>query len=78
MIGDLASPDLQGIVPRAVKDIFAKASKDEKISLEVSLSAVEIYCERVRDLLDFSAGSENLNVIQVGNLRQKHRRVLGF
>jgi len=33
----------------------------------VHASAVEIYCERIRDLLCFSQSSDNLSVQQVGH-----------
>ena len=68
VIGDLNNPDLCGIVPRAVQQIFHGEETSSKYSCTVSVSAVEIYCERVRDLLSFSSGSDDLKVIQVQTL----------
>jgi len=48
MIGDMQGP-MQGITPRAVEKIFAALAKTEEWRVEVSV--LEIYNERVRDLL---------------------------
>ena len=67
LIGDVFDPVQKGIVPRAANQIFSAASrlKAQEESLTVRASAVEIYCERIRDLLCFSQASENLMVQQV-------------
>lgn len=42
-----------GIVPRAVHDLYRRIDEaDEEVKFEVAVSYVEIYMERVRDLLD--------------------------
>lgn len=50
---DIHHPDLAGIVPRMVQHIFAsvRASPDN-IEFELKLSIVEIYLEKIKDLLD--------------------------
>jgi kinesin family member 5 len=49
----------EGIIPRAVAELFS-AVQDSKESLEFTFkcSYVEIYCERVRDLLDPVPGQD--------------------
>eukprot|EP00095_Tigriopus_kingsejongensis_P003044 maker-scaffold971_size75022-snap-gene-0.8 protein:Tk03044 transcript:maker-scaffold971_size75022-snap-gene-0.8-mRNA-1 annotation:"kinesin 3b isoform x14" len=62
--------DDEGIIPRLCKDLFNKISgdicKDTKYSVEVSY--MEIYCERVRDLL---------NPNNKGNLRVREHPLFG-
>ena len=46
-------PDLQGIIPRMVKTVFQKIENaSEDIEFTVKVSMIEIYMERVKDLLD--------------------------
>lgn len=54
----LGSPSDLGIVPRAVATLSDELSKDS--SLSITISMVEIYCERIRDLL--RPGPEDLPV----------------
>ncbi|XP_059085129.1 kinesin-like protein unc-104 isoform X3 [Tigriopus californicus] len=60
----------EGIIPRLCKDLFMKINRDDcldtKYSVEVSY--MEIYCERVRDLL---------NPNNKGNLRVREHPLLG-
>ena len=43
----------RGIIPRAVDAIFAEALRaDEAMEFSIKASYVEIYMERIRDLLD--------------------------
>lgn len=50
------SSDL-GLIPRISSDLFARISSDKRhdISLRVSVSFMEIYNERVRDLLNINS-----------------------
>ena len=47
--------DKQGIVPRFVRDVFQQAQRrvedDPDITIKISMSMIEIYMEKVRDLL---------------------------
>ncbi|KAF6263267.1 P-loop containing nucleoside triphosphate hydrolase protein [Scenedesmus sp. NREL 46B-D3] len=61
LIGSMSSPELQGIVPRAVQALGEGIAADTSgAEYEVRLSVVETYCERIRDLLDPSR--DNLQV----------------
>ena len=62
MMGPSATDrDLAGIIPRVVNQIFEFASAaDETVEFTVQVSFVEIYLERIRDLLDPS--KDNLQV----------------
>uniref|UniRef100_A0A383WLH3 Kinesin-like protein n=1 Tax=Tetradesmus obliquus TaxID=3088 RepID=A0A383WLH3_TETOB len=63
LIGSISSPELQGIVPRAVQALGEGIAADTSgAEYEVRLSVVETYCERIRDLLDPSR--DNLQVMQ--------------
>ncbi|XP_053908677.1 kinesin-like protein KIF1C [Cuculus canorus] len=44
----------QGLIPQLCEDLFARVSREESpdLSFSVELSFMEIYCERVRDLLN--------------------------
>jgi len=55
--------ELRGIIPRCVETIFDRvASGDEEVEFTVAVSFVEIYMERIRDLLDRSRGKTNLDI----------------
>ena len=61
LFGDIASPSEQGIVPRAMGAVCSQISASTEIcNISISMSVVEIYCEKIRDLLDI--GNENLQV----------------
>ena len=52
-----------GIIPRAVAAIFDTAlAADEDCEFRIKVSFVEIYQERIRDLLSQASGSDNLQV----------------
>ena len=69
LIGDVFDPVQKGIVPRAASHIFnSMKGMDGTEELCVRISAVEIYCERIRDLLCFSQASDNLIVQQVSKI----------
>ncbi|XP_023321625.1 kinesin-like protein unc-104 isoform X3 [Eurytemora carolleeae] len=70
MMGKAGEKETEGIIPRLCKDLFVKIdednSPDSQYSVEVSY--MEIYCERVRDLLNPNAK---------GNLRVREHPLLG-
>eukprot|EP00730_Choanoeca_flexa_P007329 TRINITY_DN12314_c0_g1_i1.p1 TRINITY_DN12314_c0_g1~~TRINITY_DN12314_c0_g1_i1.p1 ORF type:complete len:1647 (+),score=500.84 TRINITY_DN12314_c0_g1_i1:66-5006(+) len=63
-------PDLQGIIPRLCKDLFQRIADqtNELNSFSVEVSYLEIYNEKVRDLL---------NPRSTGNLKVREHPVLG-
>ncbi|XP_068078079.2 kinesin-like protein KIF1A isoform X36 [Danio rerio] len=62
--------DQQGIIPLLCEDLFTKINEnnDNNMSYSVEVSYMEIYCERVRDLL---------NPKNKGNLRVREHPLLG-
>jgi kinesin family protein 5 len=55
MTGDIEDVEHQGIIPRMVRTMFNRIeTASENIEFTVKISMVEIYMERVRDLLDTS------------------------
>uniref|UniRef100_A0AAR2KNK6 plus-end-directed kinesin ATPase n=1 Tax=Pygocentrus nattereri TaxID=42514 RepID=A0AAR2KNK6_PYGNA len=63
--------DQQGIIPLLCEDLFTKindSNNDNSMSYSVEVSYMEIYCERVRDLL---------NPKNKGNLRVREHPLLG-
>ncbi|XP_076846546.1 kinesin-like protein KIF1A isoform X18 [Brachyhypopomus gauderio] len=63
--------DQQGIIPQLCEDLFTKindSNTDNNMSYSVEVSYMEIYCERVRDLL---------NPKNKGNLRVREHPLLG-
>lgn len=60
----------EGIIPQICKDLFRKISRNsnECLKYSVEVSYMEIYCERVRDLL---------NPKNKGNLRVREHPLLG-
>lgn len=53
--------EMQGIVPRMVRTVFNRIeTASENIEFTVKLSMIEIYMERIRDLLDTS--KDNLKI----------------
>ncbi|XP_068919318.1 kinesin-like protein KIF1C isoform X2 [Petaurus breviceps papuanus] len=63
-------PGQQGIVPQLCEDLFSRVSenKNAQLSYSVEVSYMEIYCERVRDLL---------NPKSRGGLRVREHPILG-
>lgn len=50
---DILDEELQGIIPRMVKTVFSKIENaSEDIEFTVKVSMIEIYMEKVKDLLD--------------------------
>lgn len=63
MMGKPTDPDEMGLIPRLCHDMFNRIGKDSgdvNLKYSVEVSYMEIYCERVRDLLNPSM--ENLKV----------------
>ncbi|CAG9319287.1 unnamed protein product [Blepharisma stoltei] len=53
MTGVITDPELMGIIPRMVGDVFAKINNaDEHIEFTVKVGYCEIYMEKIKDLLD--------------------------
>jgi kinesin family member 5 len=60
---DIHDEQLKGLIPRTVEEIFrAVAEADEALEFVVKVSYIEIYMERVRDLLDVYHTKVNLQV----------------
>jgi kinesin family member 5 len=60
---DIHDEHLKGLIPRTVEEIFrAVAEADEALEFVVKVSYIEIYMERVRDLLDVYHTKVNLQV----------------
>ncbi|EIE18687.1 P-loop containing nucleoside triphosphate hydrolase protein [Coccomyxa subellipsoidea C-169] len=65
LIGDISSGQEKGLLARAVNEIAVGVAEcTDDCYFQVNLSVVEIYCERIRDLLSSEAGSDNLVVQQ--------------
>lgn len=63
MEGNIHSPDLKGIIPRSVEALFnGVLEADENIEFAFKVSYVEIYMEKIRDLLDENRLKTNLTV----------------
>ncbi|XP_069007004.1 kinesin-like protein KIF1A isoform X13 [Embiotoca jacksoni] len=70
MMGKQDVKDQQGIIPLLCEDLFTKIidNTDNSMSYSVEVSYMEIYCERVRDLL---------NPKNKGNLRVREHPLMG-
>lgn len=50
---DIEDMEMQGIIPRMVRTVFNRIeTASENIEFTVKLSMIEIYCEKIKDLLD--------------------------
>ena len=50
---DISDPERQGVIPRMVRTVFQKIENaSEDIEFTVKISMVEIYMERIKDLLN--------------------------
>eukprot|EP00927_Polykrikos_kofoidii_P027808 TRINITY_DN24357_c0_g1_i1.p1 TRINITY_DN24357_c0_g1~~TRINITY_DN24357_c0_g1_i1.p1 ORF type:complete len:1241 (-),score=191.27 TRINITY_DN24357_c0_g1_i1:32-3754(-) len=72
MIGSRTGPG-QGVAPRVVADIFAAVAR--RTQWKVSVSVMEIYNERVRDLL---APGPGVTVVDVHEIRKDDQGTTGF
>jgi kinesin family member 5 len=60
---DIYNEKLRGIIPRAVEGIFKGVSKAEtSIEFSLKVTYIEIYMEKIRDLLDVHRVKNNLNI----------------
>ncbi|KAE8981205.1 hypothetical protein PR003_g25235 [Phytophthora rubi] len=61
--GDLVHGDQRGLIPRALEDIFNRAEKTRsQAKTTIALSFVQIYCERIFDLLEPDTSPSNILV----------------
>jgi len=60
MEGDMNSKKLMGLIPRMVNAIFDGIMEADEMEFVVKVSYVEIYCEKIQDLLDI--GNRNLKI----------------
>lgn len=52
---NLSNPSAKGIIPRVIDDIFQIITKSPShIEFKISVSMVEIYMEKIKDLLNVS------------------------
>ncbi|PAV79903.1 hypothetical protein WR25_24154 [Diploscapter pachys] len=70
MMGKPGDENEMGIIPRLCNDLFGRiaANTDKNVEYSVEVSYMEIYCERVKDLLNPNSG---------GNLRVREHPLLG-
>ena len=53
MEGVMSDPNLHGIMPRIINDIFQHIySMEENLEFHIKVSYFEIYMDKIRDLLD--------------------------
>lgn len=53
MEGVIGDPNLQGIIPRIISDIFNHIyNMEENLEFHIKVSYFEIYMDKIRDLLD--------------------------
>jgi kinesin family protein 5 len=63
MEGDISDTRQKGIIPRTVEALFdGVGDADENVEFMFKVSYVEIYMERIRDLLDETRTKVNLTV----------------
>lgn len=63
MEGDITSENGKGIIPRAVDALFDGVSQaDENLEFTFKVTYVEIYLERIRDLMDEHRLKNNLAI----------------
>jgi len=60
MEGDMNSERFMGLIPRMVNAIFDGIMEADEMEFVVKVSYVEIYCEKIQDLLDI--GNRNLKI----------------
>lgn len=61
MSGQIENVELQGVIPRMVRTVFNRIeSASDTIEYSVKVSMIEIYMEKIRDLIDPS--KDNLKV----------------
>ncbi|CAD6199177.1 unnamed protein product [Caenorhabditis auriculariae] len=68
MMGKSNDPVEMGIIPRLCNDLFSRIDNKQDVQCSIEVSYMEIYCERVKDLL---------NPNSTGNLRVREHPLLG-
>ena len=73
---DLFDEDLRGIIPRAAEDIFTKITEcQEEIEFDLRCSMLEIYKERLRDLLWLASNESGGETPQLKIKEDPHKGV---
>ena len=77
-----AKDDLSGVVPRFCKDLLAVAQEslelDATLSIKIALSMIEIYNEKVRDLLEKKKPATDLASLEIHETKEKRIFVEGI
>ncbi|KQL32300.1 Kinesin-like protein KIF27 [Amazona aestiva] len=62
--GHIASvaEDEEGIIPRAIQELFQRISENRNIDFHVKVSYIEVYKEELRDLLDLENSVKELHI----------------
>jgi len=69
MEGNIDDPQLRGIIPRMVDTVFQEVEEaPEDVEFTVKVGMVEIYQERIRDLLEPSHDSLSIHAKKDGSL----------
>ena len=64
-----SSSSLRGMVPRCVETLFRCIEEaDETLEFTIKLSFVEIYCEKIRDLLEPESNNLRIKELPTGEL----------
>jgi kinesin family protein 5 len=64
MEGVMKNPNLQGIIPRVVNDIFNQIyAMEENLEFQIKVSYFEIYMDKIRDLMD--GKKQNFQVMSI-------------
>ena len=60
----MKNPNLQGIIPRVVNDIFNQIyAMEENLEFQIKVSYFEIYMDKIRDLMD--GKKQNFQVMSI-------------
>ena len=72
--GDAAT---EGIVPKACREIFARLRENPKQKAQVEVTMIEIYNERVRDLLDVATNANPFETTETAGLKVRTHPTVG-
>ena len=80
MQGDIDDENLAGIIPRMVNQIFDHIDfSTDDIQFEIKVGIVEIYCEKVQDLLDCDYNLPKLKEVrEMVNKSEKYFYIQGL